>query len=112
MKTKAVRSRLVLFLFPIFSIAFVAMSYELIEWWYAAAAGMLPERRSWEAREIFGTLRKICLPTRLAHYLRSLCFSLVNAQRTIASDPLEISRKTSRYESSSSCDLLTFDPSP
>jgi putative membrane protein len=35
----AVRSRLVLFLFPIFSIAFVAMGYELIEWWYAAAAG-------------------------------------------------------------------------
>lgn len=38
-RTKAVRSRLVLFLFPVFSIAFVAMSYELIEWWYAASAG-------------------------------------------------------------------------
>lgn len=38
-RTRAVRSRLVLFLFPIFSIAFVAMSYELIEWWYAATAG-------------------------------------------------------------------------
>jgi putative membrane protein len=38
-KTRAVRSRLVLLLFPIFSIAFVAMSYELIEWWYAAVAG-------------------------------------------------------------------------
>lgn len=37
--TKAVRSRLVLFLFPIFTIAFVAMGYELIEWWYAAAEG-------------------------------------------------------------------------
>lgn len=37
--TKAVRSRVVLFLFPIFTIAFVAMSYELIEWWYAATAG-------------------------------------------------------------------------
>jgi putative membrane protein len=36
---KAVRSRLVLFLFPVFTIAFVAMGYELIEWWYAAAAG-------------------------------------------------------------------------
>jgi putative membrane protein len=38
-RTKAVRSRLVLFLFPIFTIAFVAMGYELIEWWYAASAG-------------------------------------------------------------------------
>jgi putative membrane protein len=38
-RAKAVRSRLVLFLFPVFTIAFVAMGYELIEWWYAAAAG-------------------------------------------------------------------------
>lgn len=38
-RAKAVRSRVVLFLFPIFTIAFVAMGYELIEWWYAAAAG-------------------------------------------------------------------------
>jgi putative membrane protein len=38
-RTRAVRSRLVLFLFPIFTIAFVAMGYELIEWWYAASAG-------------------------------------------------------------------------
>lgn len=38
-RTKAVRSRLVLALFPVFAIAFVAMSYELIEWWYAASAG-------------------------------------------------------------------------
>lgn len=38
-RTKAVRSRVVLFLFPIFAIAFVAMGYELIEWWYAAGAG-------------------------------------------------------------------------
>jgi putative membrane protein len=38
-RTKAVQSRLVLFLFPVFTIAFVAMGYELIEWWYAAAAG-------------------------------------------------------------------------
>jgi putative membrane protein len=38
-RTKAVRSRVVLFLFPIFTIAFVAMSYELIEWWYAVADG-------------------------------------------------------------------------
>jgi putative membrane protein len=38
-RTKAVSSRLVLFLFPVFTIAFVAMGYELIEWWYAAAAG-------------------------------------------------------------------------
>jgi putative membrane protein len=38
-RAKAVRSRLVLFLFPIFTIAFVAMGYELIEWWYAASAG-------------------------------------------------------------------------
>ena len=39
MKTGAVRSRVVLFLFPVFAIAFVAMGYELIEWWYAALAG-------------------------------------------------------------------------
>lgn len=38
-RTKAVRSRVVLFLFPVFAIAFVAMGYELIEWWYAAADG-------------------------------------------------------------------------
>lgn len=38
-RTNAVRSRVVLFLFPIFSIAFVAMGYELIEWWYAALEG-------------------------------------------------------------------------
>jgi putative membrane protein len=39
LRTRAVRSRLVLALFPVFSIAFVAMTYELIEWWYAASAG-------------------------------------------------------------------------
>ena len=33
------RSQLVLFLFPIFTIAFVAMGYEIIEWLYAAADG-------------------------------------------------------------------------
>lgn len=38
-RTQAVRSKLVLFLFPVFSIAFVAMGYELIEWWYAAIEG-------------------------------------------------------------------------
>src|SRR5206468_9195386 len=38
-RTKAVRSRVVLFLFPIFTIAFVAMSYEIIEWLYAVTAG-------------------------------------------------------------------------
>jgi putative membrane protein len=38
-RTRAVRSRVVLFLFPIFAIGFVAMSYELIEWWYAVADG-------------------------------------------------------------------------
>ena len=36
--TKAVRSRIVLFLFPIFAIAFVAMGYEIIEWLYAASS--------------------------------------------------------------------------
>jgi putative membrane protein len=36
---RAVRSRVVLFLFPIFTIAFVAMAYELIEWAYAVTAG-------------------------------------------------------------------------
>ena len=37
--TRAVRSRWVLFLFPVFAIGFVAMSYEIIEWLYAAADG-------------------------------------------------------------------------
>lgn len=36
---RLVRSRVVLFLFPVFAIAFVAMGYELIEWWFAIAAG-------------------------------------------------------------------------
>ncbi len=36
---RLVRSRVVLFLFPVFAIAFVAMGYELIEWWFAALAG-------------------------------------------------------------------------
>jgi putative membrane protein len=36
---RLVRSRAVLFLFPVFAIAFVAMGYELIEWWFAALAG-------------------------------------------------------------------------
>lgn len=39
MMKKAVRSKTVLFLFPIFAIAFVAMGYEIIEWWFAAAEG-------------------------------------------------------------------------
>jgi putative membrane protein len=38
-RARAVRSRLVLVLFPIFTISFVAMGYEWIEWWYAALAG-------------------------------------------------------------------------
>ena len=37
--TRAVRSRWVLFLFPVFAIGFVAMTYEIIEWLYAAADG-------------------------------------------------------------------------
>ena len=36
---RLVRSRVVLFLFPVFAVAFVAMGYELIEWWFAIAAG-------------------------------------------------------------------------
>lgn len=36
---RAVSSRLVLFLFPIFTIAFIAMLYELIEWGYAVTFG-------------------------------------------------------------------------
>ncbi|HET8549675.1 MAG TPA: DUF2238 domain-containing protein [Bryobacteraceae bacterium] len=36
---RAVRSRVVLLLFPIFTIAFIAMLYELIEWAYAVIAG-------------------------------------------------------------------------
>lgn len=35
----SIRSRVVSYLFPLFAIAFVAMSYELIEWGYAATAG-------------------------------------------------------------------------
>lgn len=36
---KLVTSKVVLFLFPVFAIAFVAMGYELIEWIFAATAG-------------------------------------------------------------------------
>jgi putative membrane protein len=36
---RLVRSRVVLFLFSVFAIAFVAMGYELIEWWFAAYSG-------------------------------------------------------------------------
>ncbi len=35
----SIRSRAISYLFPLFAIAFVAMSYELIEWVYAATAG-------------------------------------------------------------------------
>lgn len=38
-RKQAVRSLVIHALFPVFSIAFVAMGYELIEWWYAAIAG-------------------------------------------------------------------------
>jgi putative membrane protein len=38
-RRRAVSSRAVLFLFPVFTIAFVAMSYELIEWGYAVVEG-------------------------------------------------------------------------
>src|SRR3546814_4086043 len=43
---RLVRSRVVLFLFPVFSIAFVAMGYELIEWWFAVYAGDPEDRKS------------------------------------------------------------------
>lgn len=36
---KSVNSKLVLFLYPIFTIAFIAMSYELLEWWFAVSYG-------------------------------------------------------------------------
>ena len=39
LRTKAVRSRVVLFLFPIFAVSFVAMGYEILEWLYAVADG-------------------------------------------------------------------------
>jgi len=38
-RTRAVRSRVVLFLFPIFAIGFVAMGYEIFEWLYAVGNG-------------------------------------------------------------------------
>lgn len=38
-RKELVRGRTVLFLFPVFSIAFVAMGYELIEWGYAVVEG-------------------------------------------------------------------------
>ena len=38
-RRRALNSRLVLFLFPVFTVAFVAMSYELIEWIYAVVEG-------------------------------------------------------------------------
>lgn len=36
---KSVNSKLVLFLYPIFAVAFIAMSYELLEWWFAVSYG-------------------------------------------------------------------------
>lgn len=36
---RLVRSKAIVFLFPIFLIAFVAMGYELIEWWFAVFGG-------------------------------------------------------------------------
>jgi putative membrane protein len=38
-RSRAVNNRIVLILFPVFAISFVAMGYELIEWWYAALEG-------------------------------------------------------------------------
>jgi putative membrane protein len=38
-RNRSVRSRWILFLYPIFTVAFIAMTYELIEWWFAATAG-------------------------------------------------------------------------
>jgi putative membrane protein len=38
-RARAVNSRNVLLMFPVFAISFVAMGYELIEWWYAALEG-------------------------------------------------------------------------
>ena len=73
-RTRAVRSRVVLFLFPVFAIAFVAMGYELIEWWYAAADGGSPARRFWEARATFGTPRRTCSRTRWARWWRRRLF--------------------------------------
>ena len=35
---RLVANRLLLFSYPVFAIATIAMSYEIIEWWYAAAA--------------------------------------------------------------------------
>lgn len=37
-RTGATSRRFVTYLFPLFAIAFVAMSYEIIEWWYAASS--------------------------------------------------------------------------
>ena len=38
-RNRSVRSRWILFLYPIFTVAFIAMTYELIEWWFAVTAG-------------------------------------------------------------------------
>ena len=38
LRSRAVSNRFLLFTYPVFVIATVAMSYELIEWWYAAGA--------------------------------------------------------------------------
>ena len=38
-KRKLVKNKIMLFLFSVFAIATVAMSYELLEWWFAASYG-------------------------------------------------------------------------
>lgn len=37
-QTGAANRRFIIYLLPLFAIAFVAMSYEIIEWWYAAGS--------------------------------------------------------------------------
>jgi putative membrane protein len=80
-RAKAIRSRLVLWLFPVFAIAFVAMGYELIEWWYAAAEGgasgaafLGSQGDIWDAqKDMFADTLGAVLATTLYFFLRKPC---------------------------------------
>ncbi len=76
-RTKAVRSRLVLWLFPVFSIACVAMGYELIEWWYAAAEGGASGAAFLGSQGDVWDAQKDMLADTLGAILATTCFFLV-----------------------------------
>jgi putative membrane protein len=79
---KMVRSRAVLYLFPIFTIFAVASGYEIIEWWYAisadpsAGAAVLGSQGDvWDAQ-------KDMLADALGAVLATVVFAMLNRKQT------------------------------